>query len=61
MQVTYLGHFCFLVEVNGLKLLFDPFISGNPLAKNIDIQKIKADFIILSHGHADHCADTLDI
>jgi L-ascorbate metabolism protein UlaG (beta-lactamase superfamily) len=61
MQVTYLGHFCFLVEVKGFKLLFDPFISGNPLAKNIDIQKIKADYIILSHGHADHCADTLEI
>ena len=57
MKVTYYGHACFSVEVNGKVLLFDPFISHNELAKHIDISTIKADYILLSHGHEDHVAD----
>ncbi len=61
MQVTYYGHSCFLVEANGKRLLFDPFISGNPLAKEIDLKKIKADFILVSHGHIDHTLDLVSL
>lgn len=57
MQLTYYGHACFAVEAGGKKLLFDPFISGNPIAGNIDINSIEADYILLSHGHGDHVAD----
>lgn len=57
MKVTFLGHACFLVEVNETRLLFDPYISPNPLAKTIDIDAIQADYILLSHGHYDHVAD----
>jgi len=52
---------CFEVSVNGKKLLFDPFISGNPLASGIDITKIKPDYILVSHGHFDHIADAIAI
>lgn len=61
MKYTYYGHSCFLVETNGKKLLFDPFISGNELAKNINIANIEADYILVSHGHADHIADCVAI
>ena len=61
MRITYYGHSCFLVEINGKKLLFDPFISQNPLASIIDSGKIEADFILVSHGHADHTADLLSL
>lgn len=61
MKITYYGHFTFLIETLGKKLLFDPFISGNPLNTDLDISSIRADYIILSHGHADHCADTMNI
>lgn len=57
MKVTSYGHACFLVEVKGKKLLFDPFISPNPLASEIDVNSIKADYILISHGHHDHLAD----
>jgi L-ascorbate metabolism protein UlaG (beta-lactamase superfamily) len=57
MQITYFGHSCFSVSVNGKKLLFDPFITGNELALAIDINSIEADYILLSHGHFDHVAD----
>ncbi|HEX8490342.1 MAG TPA: metal-dependent hydrolase [Chthoniobacterales bacterium] len=61
MKFTYYGHACFSVEAGGKTLLFDPFISPNPLAKEIDVTKIAADFILVSHGHGDHVADVIDI
>jgi len=61
MKFTYYGHSCFSVEVNGKNLLFDPFISGNELAKDINIASISADYILLSHGHADHTTDCIQI
>jgi L-ascorbate metabolism protein UlaG (beta-lactamase superfamily) len=61
MQITYYGHSCFEIIVNNKKLLFDPFISGNPLAQNIDIKKVNPDYILISHGHLDHIADAIEI
>lgn len=62
MKLTYFGHSCFSVEVKGKKLLFDPFITYNELANNIiDVDKLAADYILLSHGHGDHSADTVRI
>lgn len=61
MKYTYYGQSCFLIEADGKKFLFDPFISHNPLAKDIDISKIEADYILVSHGHGDHVADLVQI
>ena len=59
MKYTYFGHSCFLVETSGCRLLFDPFITPNPLAAAIDIKSIEADVILISHGHFDHVADAV--
>lgn len=61
MKFTYFGHSCFSIEVKGKHLLFDPFIADNELASEIDVDKIKADYIFLSHGHFDHVADAVSI
>ncbi|RZM26462.1 MAG: metal-dependent hydrolase [Pedobacter sp.] len=61
MKYTYYGQSCFLLEADGKKFLFDPFITPNPLAKHIDISKIEADYILVSHGHGDHVADLVTI
>src|SRR5438552_15817289 len=61
MKFTYYGHACFAVQAGGKTLLFDPFISPNPLAKKIDVSKVAADFILVSHGHGDHVADVVAI
>src|SRR5699024_330383 len=61
MNFTYYGHACFSVKINGKQLLFDPFISGNELAKDVDKNKIQADYILVSHGHQDHTLDLVDI
>lgn len=61
MKVTYYGQSCFLVETSAHRLLFDPFISGNELARDIDVAAIECDFLLLSHGHQDHVLDAMQI
>ena len=61
MKVTFYGHACFSVQIGQKTLLFDPFITPNALARNIDATKIAADYILISHGHQDHLADAADI
>lgn len=61
MKYTYYGQSSFLLETETTKLLFDPFISQNPLAKHIDISKIEADYILVSHGHGDHVGDLIEL
>jgi L-ascorbate metabolism protein UlaG (beta-lactamase superfamily) len=61
MKFTFYGHACFSLKMNGKHVLFDPFISGNELAAYIQKDSIPADFILISHGHADHIADAVDI
>ncbi len=57
MRVTYYGHSTFRVEMNGKRLLFDPFITPNPKASFLAADKIQADYIFVSHGHEDHLYD----
>ena len=61
MKITYYGHSCFLLETGGKSILFDPYISPNELANKIEIETIKADYILISHGHEDHVADAVSI
>ncbi|MBI5385700.1 MAG: metal-dependent hydrolase [Verrucomicrobia bacterium] len=61
MKLTYYGHACFSVKVAGKDLLFDPFIRHNPLASAIDVDSIPADYILVSHGHADHLSEAVEI
>jgi L-ascorbate metabolism protein UlaG (beta-lactamase superfamily) len=49
------------VEAGGKHLLFDPFIRPNELASHIRVEDIKADYILVSHGHGDHVADCVEI
>lgn len=57
MKLTFYGHACFGIEINEKHLLIDPFITGNPLAKNITIDEVKADYILITHAHQDHILD----
>jgi L-ascorbate metabolism protein UlaG (beta-lactamase superfamily) len=61
MRVTYYGHSCLSAVVGGKHLVFDPFITPNELARHIDLRQIRADFILLSHGHQDHLADVVPL
>lgn len=60
MQIKYYGHACFTLEHQGTLLIFDPFLNNNPLAP-VKADAIKADYILVTHGHHDHLGDTLEI
>ena len=57
MKITFYGHACFGIEIANTHILIDPFISGNPKASHIDINQIKADYILVTHAHQDHILD----
>lgn len=57
MKITYYGHASLGIEVGGKHIIVDPFITGNPLASAIDINTLKADYILLTHAHGDHVLD----
>jgi len=57
MKITFYGHAALGIEVNGVHLVVDPFISGNEKASTIDIDAIKADYILVTHAHQDHILD----
>lgn len=61
MRLTYYGHSCVGVNTAGHDLLFDPFILGNPLAGRIDVERIPATEILITHGHGDHVGDAAAI
>ena len=57
---TWLGHSTFEMNIDGHNVLFDPFLSGNPLAaKKAD--EIETEIILVSHGHGDHTTDVVSI
>jgi len=57
MKITFYGHACIGIEVSGKHILVDPFITGNPAASHIDINTLKADYILVTHAHQDHVLD----
>lgn len=57
MKITFYGHACVGIEVSGKHILVDPFITGNPAASHIDINTLKADYILVTHAHQDHVLD----
>src|SRR3954449_8421770 len=60
MDIRFLGHSAFALEHDGTTVLVDPFLTGNPKAA-ADAAEVEADAILVTHAHADHLGDTVDI
>lgn len=58
--LTYYGHATWELETKGVRILMDPFFTGNPQAP-VAAGDVSASFIILTHAHGDHFGDTVDI
>ncbi|ALJ03659.1 hydrolase [Pseudalgibacter alginicilyticus] len=57
MKITFYGHASLGIEVNGINILVDPFITANPKASSINIDELKVDYILVTHAHQDHIVD----
>ncbi len=60
MKITYHGHSVVQIDTKGTTIWIDPFLTGNPLA-TVAADDVKANVIILTHGHGDHVGDTVSI
>ena len=57
MKITFYGHACLGIQIEDINILVDPFITGNEKASNINIDELKADYIMVTHAHQDHILD----
>jgi len=57
MKISFYGHASLGIEVGGKHIIVDPYITANPLAGHINIDELKADYILLTHAHGDHILD----
>jgi L-ascorbate metabolism protein UlaG (beta-lactamase superfamily) len=60
MDIRFLGHACFELTEGDTRVLIDPFLTGNPKAA-VEAGDVDPTHIFLTHGHADHIGDTVDI
>jgi L-ascorbate metabolism protein UlaG (beta-lactamase superfamily) len=60
LRVTFFGHSCFRIEIAGVRLVFDPFLSENP-ALRTDPAAVPCDYVLCTHAHSDHICDALTL
>ena len=60
MDIRFLGHACFELTAGDTRVLVDPFLSGNPKAA-VEASDVDPTHVFLTHGHADHWGDVVDI
>jgi L-ascorbate metabolism protein UlaG (beta-lactamase superfamily) len=59
-RLTWYGHGAFGLDIDGVKVAVDPFLTGNPSA-TIQPDQVQAEYILITHGHGDHVGDALAI
>ena len=60
MEIRFLGQSAVELTDGDAKILVDPFITGNPKA-TVTADELEPTHILLTHGHADHYGDTVEL
>jgi len=60
VSFTWFGHSAFSLDIDGHKVLIDPFLNDNPLSTT-KADDVDAEVILLTHAHGDHSADVESI
>ena len=60
VKFTYVGHATYLLDIDGTKVVIDPFFTSNP-STEVAADSVEADVILVSHGHFDHVEDLISI
>jgi L-ascorbate metabolism protein UlaG (beta-lactamase superfamily) len=60
MEIRFLGQSCFELAEGDTRVLIDPFLTGNPKGA-VAAEDVDPTHILLTHGHADHYGDTVEI
>jgi L-ascorbate metabolism protein UlaG (beta-lactamase superfamily) len=63
MQIVWLGHSGFRIQIEGAVLLIDPWLTGNPMfpPERREEALQGATHVLLTHAHGDHAADAATI
>ena len=61
VEIKFIGHAAVLIKGEKVKLIVDPFLKGNPVAKYDEKDLEDLDLILVTHGHGDHLGDTLEL
>jgi L-ascorbate metabolism protein UlaG (beta-lactamase superfamily) len=61
MELTWLGHSTFRLDADGKRIYIDPFLTGNPKCPEGELNPQRVDVIAITHAHADHLGDTVEL
>ncbi len=59
-KIIYLGHSAVRLSTDCCDVVIDPFLNENPMSP-IKAEQCKAKYILVTHGHADHLGDAIEI
>lgn len=59
LSFVWLGHSCFLFDIDGRRAIIDPFLNDNPLSPMTTDDVPMIDLILITHGHGDHVGDAV--
>ena len=59
-KITFYGHATIGIETGKFHLIVDPYFKGNDVV-TIKLGEVKADYLLVTHGHGDHLGDAIEI